>query len=131
MEWHRDNYAPIVKTFTAGVNNTANLEIKEAERLVRIQRSWFKVQDFHGISIKNANVSINHQLITGDYLDVAESLLVNNGIYVDIQASGYEEFHEKLQEIPANKVIKLHHRVYETEYVVPIYDGKQQVGNAN
>ena len=130
MEWHRDNYAPIVKTFTAGVNNTANLEIKEAERLVRIQRSWFKVQDFHGVSIKNANVSINHQLITGDYLDVAECLLVNNGIYVDIQASGYEEFHEKLQEIPANKVIKLHHRVYETEYVIPIYDGEQQVGNA-
>lgn len=128
MEWHRDNYAPIVKTFTAGVDNTANLEIKETERRVRIQRSWFKVQDFHGISIKNANVSINHQLITGDYLDVAESLLVNNGIYVDIQASGYEEFHEKLQEIPANKVIKLHHSVY--EYFVPIYDGEQQVGNA-
>lgn len=130
IEWHRDNYAPIVKTFTAGVDNTANLEIKETERRVRIQRSWFKVQDYYGISIQNANVSINHQLITGDYLDIAESLILNNRIPIDIQASGYEDYHEMLQAIPANKVIKLHHRIYETEYVVPVYDGEQYVCDA-
>lgn len=131
IEWHRDNYAPIVKTFTAGVDNTANLEIKEAECLVRIQRSWFKVQDYHGISIQNANVSINHQLITGDYLDIAKRLLLNNRISIDIQANGYEDYHEieMLQTIQANKVIKLHHR--STEYVVPVYDGEQYVCDAN
>lgn len=130
IEWRRDNYAPIVKTFTAGVDNTADLEIKEAERRVRIQRSWFSVQDSQGITIPNANVSINHQLITDDHLDIAESSLINNRISIDIQASGYEDYHEMLQTIPANKVIKLHHRIYETEYVVPIYDGEQHVCNA-
>ena len=131
IEWHRDNYAPIVKTFTAGVDNIANLEIKETERLVRIQRSWFSVQDFHGITIQNASVSINHQLIKGEYLDIPESCLHKNGISIDIQASGYEDSHEMLQTIPpTSKVIKLHHRIYETEYVVPVYDGEQHVCDA-
>lgn len=130
IEWRKENYAPIVKTFTAGVDDTVKLEIKDAERLVRIQRSWFKVQDAHGISIPNASVSINHQLIKGEYLDIAESLLLNDKIYVDIQASGYEESHEMLQKITTSKVIKLHHRVYETEYVVPVYDGEQYICDA-
>lgn len=131
IEWHRDNYAPIVKTFTAGVDNIANLEIKETERLVRIQRSWFSVQDFHGITIQKASVSINHQLIKGEYLDIPESCLHKNGISIDIQASGYEDSHEMLQTIPpTSKVIKLHHRIYETEYVVPVYDGEQHVCDA-
>lgn len=130
IEWRKENYAPIVKTFTAGVDNTSNLEIKAAERLVRIQRSWFKVQDPRGISIQNASVSINHQIITGNYLDIAESLVLNNGISVDIQASGYEDFHEMLQIISTNKVITLHHRVYESEYKVPICDGKKRIGEA-
>ena len=128
IEWRRDNYAPIVKTFTAGVDSTANLEIEDTERQVRLHRSWFKVLDSHGISIKNANVSINHQLITGEYLDVAESLLFNNGTSVTIQADGYEEYHEVLQEITPKKVIKMHHRVYELEYIVPIYDGERRIG---
>lgn len=130
IEWHKENYAPIVKTFTAGVDNPTNLKIKEAERLVRIQRSWFKVQDSHGTSINNANVSINGQLIIGDYLDIAECSLLHNEISVDIQASDYEDYHEKLKKIPINKIIKLHHRIYETNFFVPIYDGEEYVCDA-
>lgn len=130
IEWHKDNYAPIVKTFTAGVDKTSNLEIKDSERQVRIQRSWFNVVDSNGTSIKNANVCINHQLITGEYLDIAEGFLFNNGISVNIQADGFEDYHDIVQEIPANKVIKMHHHVYETEYVVSTYDREQNVYNA-
>jgi hypothetical protein len=130
IEWRKENYAPIVKQFTAGIDNTASLEIKDTERFVRIQRSWFKVQDSHGISIQKASVSINHRLITGDYLDIAESLLPKNGIPVDIQANGYEDSHKMLQKIPTNMVVELHHRVYESEYIVPIYDGEKHICDA-
>lgn len=121
VEWRKDNYAPIVKTFTAGDGKIADLDIKGFEIKVRIQRSWFKVKDSNGISIRSARVSINHQLITGAYLDVREALL-SDGIIVDVHADEYEDYHKELKEFQHDMVIKLPHRKYHMEYTVPVYD---------
>jgi hypothetical protein len=129
MEWRKDNYAPIVKTFTAGVDRTASLEIKDFERKIRIQRSFFKVEDFRGKPIPTASVRINNQSMTGFYLDVPESM-ATNGIFIDVKAIGYEDFHESLSIPVTKKTIRLRHRKYYHEYTIPIYDKDKFVCDA-
>lgn len=128
IEWRKENYAPVVKNFTAGLDNTQKLEINDSDKKIRIQRSWFDVRDFRGVSVPKAQISINHQLMTGNFMDIPESLLAL-GISLDVNANGYEDFHEMLKELSARK-IELQRRVYNSEYNVPIYDGEKYVCDA-
>ena len=129
IEWRKDNYAPVVKNFTAGLDKTQKLEINDSDKKIRIQRSWFVVTDSRGVTIPKAQITINHQLMTNDYLDVPENLLAL-GISVDVNANGYEDFQEKYKNLSARNVIQLQRRVYNSEYIVPIYDGEKHICNA-
>lgn len=129
IEWRKDNYAPVVKNFTAGLDNTQKLEINDSDKKIRIQRSWFVVTDSRGVTIPKVRVCINNQLMTSDYLDVSESLLAL-GISLDISANGFEDYHEMLKKLSVRKVVELQHRVYNSEYIVPIYDGEKHVCDA-
>lgn len=132
--WHKKGYAIVKKTFVAQVGPSCPQEaiIKPMEYKVIISKKLFHVVDHDGVPIKNYTLSVNHQVMDGESLEVSESLIMQ-GIQISVHANGYIDSQETIKGIPQGNTItiEMKERLYHYEFAISIIDkGKNKNNDA-
>lgn len=96
IEWQRQGYAPVEKTFTVFDATSARLAVPVPSDIkVRIPRSAIQVRNSKGRPLSKAVIVIDGRQFTGDYMDISEAAL-NKGLKLTIEANGYEPYHGQI-----------------------------------
>lgn len=121
--WKKEGYSDIEK------NNPTNLDVKENERKLILNRSWIKVRDRRYKNLDNAEIHVNDKLFTSDTMEITDAAR-RDGIKIKVSHSGYEP-KEVIKQFSPNIEIELDDKQCSKEYILRIEDGKNLDSDAH
>lgn len=115
IEWRRERYVPIEKSYTVGEDDISKLDIKPKEIEWRIRRSEIIVKTDKGETIDDATIYINGKPFINNRVDVSEDDLKK--VKVKVSAEGYNNAEELYNErgVIVTLSRKTYHKVLEID----------------
>ena len=105
-------------------------KINNTEYRIIIPKKLFFVTDNNGIPVNQFEVSINHQRMEGDSMEVLEAYY-QQGLTISISSRGFAEWRKSNVRPPLDRqlTVYLSKQVFHYEFSIPVYDGNKDLKN--